>query len=153
MERTLVILKPSAIERGLIGETIRRFERKGLQLAGMKMVHLDDNILDIHYVHLKEKSFFYEVKDSMKRCPVVVQCWQGVDVASVVRLIIGVTNGRNAKLGTIRGDFSVSAQENIVHASDSKASAEVEIKRFFKENELFDYNLSSFSCLYAESER
>jgi len=152
MEKTLVILKPSAIQRGLIGEVIHRFERKGLQLTGMKMMQLDDQILNIHYAHLNEKPFFNEVKKSMSRCPVIMQCWEGIDAASVVRQIIGITNSRNAQPGTIRGDFSMSTQENIIHASDSTQSAEVEIKRFFKEDELFEYKLSSCSYLYATSE-
>lgn len=152
MERTLVILKPSAIERRLIGEVTQRFEQKGLDLIGMKMIELDDEILNIHYDHLKEKAFFKEVKISMKRCPVIVQCWEGVGAISVVRAMIGLTNGRDAKPSTIRGDFSVSSQENIIHASDSKKSAEIELKRFFIEKELFSYD-KHFSYLYANSER
>ena len=118
-----MILKPSAIQRRLVGEIIKRFEQKGLQLAGMKMMKLDDKILDIHYAHLKDKSFFAEIKNSMKSCPVIVQCWEGIDSAKVVRNMIGSTNGREAFPGTIRGDFSMSVQENIVHASDSAESA------------------------------
>lgn len=152
MEKTLVILKPSAIQRALMGEVISRFERKGLRLAGMKMIQLDDETLDVHYAHLKEKPFFQQVKDSMKATPVIVQCWEGVDAANVVRLLIGKTNGREAMPGTIRGDFSVSAQENIVHASDSAESAKIELKRFFKENEIFEYSLQTLVNLYSKDE-
>ncbi|MBB4035588.1 nucleoside-diphosphate kinase [Dysgonomonas hofstadii] len=152
MERTLLILKPSAIQRRLIGEIIKRFEQKGLQLAGMKMMKLDDDILDIHYAHLKDKPFFAEIKNSMKSCPVIVQCWEGIDAAKVVRNMIGSTNGREALPGTIRGDFSMSVQENIVHASDSAESAISEIKRFFKEEELFEYSFSGQAYMYAKSE-
>lgn len=152
MEKTLVILKPSALQRGLIGEIIHRFEQKGLKLSGMKMIQLDDNILDIHYAHLKEKSFFNEVKNSMKRSPVIVQCWEGKDVATVVRNMIGKTNGREAQPGSIRGDFSVSSQENIVHASDSVESAKNELKRFFSPEEIFDYKLLTLPILYANDE-
>lgn len=152
MEKTLVILKPSAIQRSLIGRVISRFEQKGLRLVGMKMVQLDDKILSIHYAHLKDKPFFQRVKDSMMACPVIVQCWEGVDSAKVVRKIIGSTNGREAQPGTIRGDFSVSAQENIVHASDSAESAKIELKRFFKDDELFQYDLQVHPNLYASDE-
>lgn len=149
MEKTLVILKPSCVQRALMGEVISRFEKKGLRLAGMKMMQLTDTILSEHYAHLKERPFFQRVKDSMQICPVVVQCWEGIDAAKVVRSLIGVTNGREAVAGTVRGDFSVSAQENIVHASDSAESAKIELKRFFTDNEIFDYKLSTYAHLYA----
>ncbi|MFC4675521.1 nucleoside-diphosphate kinase [Dysgonomonas termitidis] len=149
MEKTLVILKPSCVQRALMGEVISRFEKKGLRLAGMKMMQLTDTILNEHYAHLKERPFFQRVKDSMQICPVIIQCWEGIDAAKVVRSLIGVTNGREALPGTIRGDFSVSAQENIVHASDSAESAKIELKRFFTDNEIFDYKLSTYAHLYA----
>jgi len=152
MERTLVILKPSSIQRGLIGAVITRFENKGLRLAGMKMMQLDDKILSEHYAHLKDRPFFQRVKDSMMSCPVIVQCWEGIDAARVVRTLIGKTNGRDAAAGTIRGDFSVSSQENIVHASDSADSAKVELKRFFYDNEIFEYKLQVLPNLYADDE-
>ncbi|MBK5720889.1 nucleoside-diphosphate kinase [Dysgonomonas sp. Marseille-P4677] len=152
MEKTLVILKPSAIQRGLIGNVISRFENKGLHLIGLKMIQLNDEILNIHYAHLKDKSFFTDVKESMMSCPVIVQCWEGVDAVNVVRKLIGKTNGREATPGTIRGDFSMSAQENIVHASDSLSSAEIELSRFFGKGELFDYKISMSSSLYGRDE-
>lgn len=152
MEKTLVILKPSCVQRALIGEIISRFEKKGLRLAGMKMVQLTDAILSEHYAHLKDKPFFQRVKDSMQTCPVIIQCWEGKSASKVVRSLIGVTNGRDAAAGTIRGDFSVSSQENIVHASDSPESAKIELKRFFNDNEIFDYKLSTLPNLYASDE-
>ena len=152
MEKTLVILKPSTIQRNLIGEVITRFERKGLRLAGMKMTQLNDEILSIHYAHLKDKPFFQRVKDSMMSSPVIVQCWEGIDAAKVVRALIGKTNGREAQPGTIRGDYAMSSQENIVHASDSAESAEVELKRFFKEGELYEYRPHVLPNLYANDE-
>lgn len=139
MEKTLVILKPSCIHRCLIGEVIKRLEKKGLLLVGVKMMQLDDEILNAHYAHLKERPFFNMVKQSMMSTPVIVQCWEGKEAVHVVRNLIGVTNSREAAAGTIRGDFSMSSQENIVHASDSPESAEVELKRFFLDNELFTY--------------
>lgn len=152
MEKTLVILKPSCVQRALIGEVISRFEKKGLRLSGMKMMQLNDNILDIHYAHLKDKPYFQRVKNSMKASPVVVQCWSGKDAAKVVRNIIGITNGRNAAAGTIRGDFSMSFQENIVHASDSAESAELELPRFFADEEIYDYKITTQNFLYADDE-
>ena len=152
MEKTLVILKPSAIQRSLVGEVISRFERKGLQLTGTKMMQLDDKMLDIHYAHLKDKPFFQMVKDSMMSSPVIVQCWEGDNAATVVRKLIGCTNGQEAQAGTIRGDFSVSAQENIVHASDSAQSAEIELNRFFKDGEIFGRKSPVLPVLYSEDE-
>jgi nucleoside-diphosphate kinase len=152
MERTLVILKPCTVQRRLTGEIINRFEKKGLILAGMKMMWLTDEILSEHYAHLKEKPFFQRVKDSMKIFPVIVCCWEGVDAVQVVRTLTGPTNGRSALPGTIRGDYSMSMQENIIHASDSLETARVELKRFFNGNELYAYNPVLLSCLYANDE-
>lgn len=152
MEKTLVILKPSTVQRGLIGNVISRFEQKGLRLIAMKMMQLTDDILDIHYAHLKDKPFFQSVKKSMKASPVVVQCWEGIDAALVVRTLIGKTNGREALPGTIRGDFAVSSQENIVHASDSVDSAKVELERFFRKEEIFEYTPQSIQSLYSADE-
>lgn len=152
MEKTLVILKPSCVQRAFMGEVISRFEKKGLRLAGIKMMQLNDAILNEHYAHLKDRPFFGRVKQSMQESPVIVQCWEGIDAAKVVRNLIGVTNGRLAAAGTIRGDFSMSAQENIVHASDSAESAKIELARFFLDNEIFDYNLSTIGSLYANDE-
>ena len=152
LETTLIILKPSAVQRGLIGEIISRFEKKGLILTGLKMVWLSDEILSEHYAHLKDKPYFQRVKDSMNVCPVIVCCWKGKDAVKVVRAITGVTNSRDALPGTIRGDFSMSMQENIIHASDSPETASVELKRFFKEIELFNYKLNLISNLYANDE-
>jgi nucleoside-diphosphate kinase len=152
MERTLVILKPCTVQRRLIGEIISRFEKKGLILVGMKMIWLTDEILSEHYAHLKEKPFFQRVKDSMRTFPVVVCCWEGVDAIQVVRTITGATNGRSALPGTIRGDYSMSMQENIIHASDSFETAKIELKRFFNESELYIYNPTLLPCLYANDE-
>ncbi len=153
MEETLIILKPCTIQRGLVGEIISRFEKKGLIIAGMKMTWLTDEILNEHYAHLKDRSFFQRIKDSMRTCPVLVMCVKGIDAVNVVRNLTGVTNGRLAQPGTIRGDFSMSTQENIVHASDSPENAEVELNRFFKKEEIFDYEPEVILSLYATDER
>ncbi|SFL51248.1 nucleoside-diphosphate kinase [Proteiniphilum acetatigenes] len=152
MELTLVILKPSAVQRGIMGEVISRFERKGIQIVGMKMVELTDEILSEHYSHLAGKSFFGRVKDAMRVSPVVVMALKGLNVINVVREMAGVTNGREAQPGTIRGDYSMSVQENIVHASDSQETAQAELKRFFSENEIFNYSHYLIPYLYANDE-
>lgn len=148
----MVILKPCTLQRGLIGEVISRFEKKGLRLAGMKMSWLSDELLSEHYGHLKERPFFQRVKDAMRVSPVIVCCWEGIDAVQVVRNLAGVTNGRNAAPGTIRGDLSMSVQENIVHASDSLETAAIELARFFDEKEIYDYTPFVFPALYANDE-
>jgi len=152
MEKTLVILKPCTVQRGYMGEIISRFEKKGLRLAGMKMEWLTDEILSEHYAHLKEKPFFQRVKDTMRICPVILCCWEGIDAVRVIREMAGKTNGRNAQPGTIRGDYSMSVQENIVHASDSPETAEKELNRFFKKEEIYDYKLNNLLSIYADDE-
>jgi nucleoside-diphosphate kinase len=152
MERTLVILKPSTIQRGLAGEILSRFEKKGLILAGIKMTWLTDELLSEHYSHLKDKPFFQRLKNAMRTTPVVVCCLEGKEAVNVVRTITGATNGRSALPGTIRGDYSMSMQENIVHASDSLETAAVELKRFFNEDELYAYNPALLLSLYANDE-
>lgn len=139
MERTLILLKPCTVQRALIGEVINRFERKGLRIVGLKMMQLDERILNEHYAHLASRPFFQWVKNSMKSAPVIAICVEGTEAVEVVRSITGATNGRKAAPGTIRGDYAMSGQENIVHASDSTESAQVEINRFFRADELFDY--------------
>ena len=145
MEKSLVLIKPNAVQRGFIGEIIARFERKGLFIAGIKMMQLDDAILNEHYAHLSERSYFGELKDSMMVTPVVAICVAGLDTVETVRQMVGVTNSRRALPGTIRGDFSMSGEQNVVHASDSVENALVEIARFFKPEELFDYQ-SAVTC-------
>ena len=152
MEQTLVIIKPSAVERGLIGEIITRFQRKGLNIAGLKMMQLGEDILREHNAHLVDRPFFPWILASMMATPVIVVCVKGTDAVNVVRMMTGATNGCKAAPGTIRGDFSVSSQENIVHASDSVENAEIEIKRFFKSEEIFDYTSRSIDFIYAPDE-
>lgn len=152
MEQTLVLLKPCTLQRGLVGEIINRFEKKGLRLAGMKMMQLTDSILNEHYAHLSEKPFFQMLKDSMMSTPVIACCLEGIDAVRVVRAMTGATNGRNADPGTIRGDYCVSNQQNIVHASDSLETAAVELARFFEPEEIFDYTPSNRNYLYALDE-
>lgn len=152
MEKTLIILKPCAIRRDLVGEIIHRFEMKGMQLCGIKMMQLDDEILNEHYAHLMDRPYFQRIKNSMMKTPVVISVWKGVDIVEIAHHMAGATNGREAAQGTIRGDYSVSIQENIVHTSDTVENAKVEIDRFFRPEEVFDFKQLSNSVLYAENE-
>ena len=139
MERTLILLKPCTVQRRLIGEIINRIERKGLRIIGMKMMQLNEAILNEHYAHLADKPFFPTLKNAMMAAPVIAICAEGTEAVTVMRTITGATNGRKAAPGTIRGDYGMSGQENIVHASDSVENAEIEIRRFFKPEEIFEY--------------
>jgi len=149
-ETSLIIFKPDTLQRGLLGEMIHRFERKGLKIVGLKMIQLEDAILEEHYSHIKEKPFLGGIKKYMKATPVVVLAITGINAITAIRTVVGPTKGHEAPAGTIRGDFSMSGQSNIVHASDSKESAEAELKRFFKEGELFDYERPNFPFIYAD---
>ena len=115
-------------------------------------MQLTDSILNEHYAHLSEKPFFQMLKDSMMSTPVIACCLEGIDAVRVVRAMTGATNGRDADPGTIRGDYCVSNQQNIVHASDSLETAAVELARFFKPEEIFDYTPSNRNYLYALDE-
>ena len=152
MQQTLIIFKPSAVERGLVGTVLARFEAKGLAITGMKMMQLSPEILREHYAHLVDRPFFPSIVASMTASPVIVMCLKGVDAIWVVRSMTGDTNGRTAAPGSIRGDFSMSNQENIIHASSSVEDAEVEIKRFFSPDELFDYTPDAIRFINADSE-
>ena len=153
MEKTLIILKPSAIQRALVGKVIVRFQDKGLQIAGMKMMQLSEEILREHYAHLVDRPFFPSLLRSMMATPVVVMCLQGKDCVEVVRAMTGATNARKAAPGTIRGDFGLSGQENIIHASDSPENAQIEIRRFFRPEEIFDYETLTLPAILAPDER
>jgi nucleoside-diphosphate kinase len=150
MERSLIIMKPDAVQRNLIGEMISRFERKGLKIIGLKMMTVKDVQVEEHYAHIKDKPFFPGIKNFMQSCPVVVMALEGHNAVSAIRLIVGPTRGYEAGAGTIRGDFSLSTQSNIVHASDSVEGGISEISRFFEENELFDYSKIDTDFIYSD---
>jgi len=152
-EKTLIIIKPDALNRSLVGEIINRFEKKGLKIVGMKMIQLDDKTLKEHYSHLADKPFFPRIADFMKKWPVIAMVLEGLEAVDSVRLITGDTLGRKADAGTIRGDLSMSVQANIVHASDSVENSGKEIKRFFKDEELFSWERIDLEVIYAEDER
>ena len=153
MEKSLIILKPSCIQRALVGKVIDRFQQKGLTIAGIKMMQLDEKILREHYAHLVDRPFFPSLVKSMSATPVIVMALEGKDAVAVIRAMVGATNARNAAPGTIRGDFGMSGQENIVHASDSPENGVIEINRFFKPEEIFAYQPITISCIYSPDER
>src|SRR5688500_9033079 len=137
MERTLIIAKPDAVQRGLVGEIIKRLEQKGLKLMGIKMMTLDEAILQNHYAHLTDKPFYADLEKFMKSSPVVIMAWEGFECVNSVRIIVGATNPREADAGTIRGDFSIGTGRNLIHASDSAANGASEVDRFFSADELY----------------
>lgn len=151
-ERTLIIIKPDALQRNLIADIINRFEKKGLKLVGMKMMSIGDALVREHYAHHVDKPFFTDLKTFMQSSPVIVMVWQGIEAVRICRQLIGATSGRKADIGTIRGDLSNSGSRNIVHGSDSVETAGVEIKRFFHDDELFDWNKTDVGHIYAPDE-
>jgi nucleoside-diphosphate kinase len=152
-QRTAVLVKPDGMHRGLIGEIISRFERKGLKLVGLKMVQLSDKQLSDWYVEHKDKSFFGDLKSFMSQMPIVAMVWEGIDAIPVVRKLVGTTLGREAEAGSIRGDFSMSQQLNLIHASSSEGDAEREISIVFDKTQLFEYQSVLDQVIYAEYER
>src|SRR6056297_1551144 len=152
MEKTLILLKPDALQRNFLGEVISRFERKGLKIVGLKMMRLSEKTLEKHYSQHKGKNFFKDLVKFMKDSPVVAIVLEGTGAIKAVRNLCGPTVGREAEAGTIRGDFSMSHQHNIVHASDSKETAKKEINRFFKDSELFNYEKYDLTSVYANDE-
>ena len=153
MQRTVVLLKPDSIQRGLIGEIIHRFERKGLKLVGLKMMAVSDALLEEHYAHHKDKPFFTGLKKFMSSAPIVCVLLEGIDAVKVVRKMAGLTSGREAELGSIRGDFSMSTSANIIHVSDTEDAASEEEARFFKKDEIFDWESAVAPYLYGEDEK
>ncbi|EKD78922.1 MAG: hypothetical protein ACD_41C00227G0016 [uncultured bacterium] len=152
-QRSLIIVKPDALQRNLLGEIIHRFERKGLKIIGLKMMQIDDVKIVEHYSHHADKPFFADLKKFMQSSPVVMIVLEGYEAIDAIRLIVGPTKGRAADAGSIRGDFAMSVQYNIIHASDSAESAKAEVTRFFSKDELFDYSKIDFDMIYGADER
>lgn len=139
METTLILLKPDTIQRGLIGEIVARIERKWLKIVWLKMMQLNDAIINEHYDFLMSKPFFPMLKAYMQSAPVVALAVSGNNAVKTVRTLTGATNPAEALPGTIRWDFALSIDANIIHASDSVETAEKELKRFFKEWEICEF--------------
>lgn len=152
IERTLIIIKPDALNRGISGKVLARFEEKGLKIVALKMVWLDEKLLREHYAHLASKPFFPDIVKFMSSSPVVVGVLEGRNAIELVRGMCGVTDANKAAPGTIRGDFAISTSRNVIHASDTPETAKIEIGRFFKPEEIFSYQHSNTRYLYAEDE-
>ncbi len=138
MEKTLIIFKPDSLENKKIGESLRRFEEEGFDICACKMVQLNEKILHEHYAHIKHISVFPSIVNYMSSRPVIIMVLQGKDAIQRVRDLLGPTDSAIAPKGTIRGDLGTDKTRNIAHASDSPENAEIEIKRFFAFDELFE---------------
>jgi len=138
LETTLILFKPDAVEKNLTGKVLARFEEAGFTICGIRMMQLDDAVLREHYAHIADKPFFPEIVAFMSRTPVIALALQGEDAISRVRDLLGPTNSKNAAPGTIRGDFGEDMMINVCHASDSTEAAAAELRRFFREGEVFD---------------
>jgi len=136
VERTFIMVKPDGVARGLVGEVIARFERRGFSLRGMKAMRIDRALAERHYAEHVEKPFFESLAAFITSGPVVAMVWEGRDAISVARTMMGVTDSAQAAPGTVRGDFSLSKEENVVHGSDGPDSAVREIALFFGDDEL-----------------
>ncbi|MBN1262207.1 MAG: nucleoside-diphosphate kinase [Anaerolineae bacterium] len=139
MERTLIILKPDAVQRGLIGELIQRIERRGLRIAGMKMLWVTRELAERHYGEHKGKPFYEPLLKFITAAPVVALVVSGPEAIQVMRAMMGKTDSKQAAAGTIRGDFGLSNRHNLIHGSDSPESATREITLWFADKEIFDY--------------
>lgn len=140
MERTFLMVKPDGVQRNLIGEIVARFEKKGYQLVGAKLMTIPTELAEEHYGEHKERPFFGELVSFITSGPVFAMVWQGDNVIAAARKMMGATNPQESAPGTIRGDFGIQVGQNIIHGSDSKESAEREINLFFNTNEVNDYN-------------
>ena len=148
MEKTLIILKPDAVQRGLIGEIITRFEKKGLQIVAAKMMRIPQSLAETHYEPHKVKPFYPGLVKFMTSSPVLVLALSGKDAINISRKMMGATFGSKAEPGTIRGDFGVSNSFNLIHGSDSPESAQRELGLFFKPDELLDWQPASQAWVY-----
>lgn len=148
METTLIILKPDAVQRGLTGKILTRFEEKGLQIVGMKLMQISPELAAKHYEAHKERPFYKGLVSFMTSSPVVVLAVRGVGAITIARKMMGATFGSKAEPGTIRGDFGVSNSFNLIHGSDSPEAAERELGLFFGPGEVLDYNRAVNAWVY-----
>ena len=140
MEKTFLMVKPDGVQRNLIGEIVSRFEQKGFQLVGGKLMSISKELAEEHYGEHKERPFFGELVDFITSGPVFAMIWEGENVISTARQMMGATNPKDSAPGTIRGDFAVTVGKNIIHGSDSPESAVREIGLFFNKEELVQYD-------------
>ena len=139
MEKTFIMLKPDAVQRGLVGTIIARFESKGAKLVGLKLMQVDRALAEEHYAEHKGKGFFEPTVNYIMSSPVVAMVWEGKNIVALARELMGATNPANANPGSIRGSYAMDISRNIIHGSDSVASAEREIALYFKSEELVEY--------------
>jgi len=147
MQTTLILLKPDTIERSLIGQVISRLENKWLKIVGLKMMELNDDLINEHYDFLMDKPFFPKLRAYMQRTPIVAIAAKGITAVPTVRNLTWATNPAEALPGSIRGDYALTIDANIIHASDTPENAEIELKRFFSNKDIFDYNKISDEVL------
>jgi nucleoside-diphosphate kinase len=140
MEKTFLMVKPDGVQRNLIGEIVSRFEKKGFRLVGAKLMSISTELAEEHYGEHKERPFFGELVDFITSGPVFAMVWEGENVISVARQMMGSTNPKDAAPGTIRGDYGITVGKNVIHGSDSPESAVREMGLFFNENELVAYD-------------
>jgi nucleoside-diphosphate kinase len=148
MERTLIILKPDAVQRGLCGRILTRFEEKGLQMVGLKLMRISQQLAETHYESHKGKGFYPGLVKFMTSSPVIVLALEGKNAIAIARKMMGATFGSNAEPGTIRGDFGVSNSFNLIHGSDSPEAAQRELGLFFKPDELTPWQPASQAWVY-----
>ncbi|CAH0145048.1 nucleoside-diphosphate kinase [Priestia megaterium] len=148
IQKTFLMVKPDGVQRSIIGEVISRFEKKGFQLVGAKLMHISQELAEKHYGEHKEKPFFGELVKFITSGPVFAMVWEGENVISVSRQMVGKTNPQEALPGTIRGDYGLIVDKNIIHGSDSPESAEREISLFFESEELTFYKKDADAWIY-----
>jgi len=139
VEKSLVLIKPDAIQRGLTGEIITRLEKKGLKIVAIKMLQMDKALAQRHYAAHKDKAFFGNLVDFITSSPIIAIVFQGKNAVEIIRQTMGATDSAKAKSGTIRGDFGLDIEHNLIHGSDSPENASGEINLFFSTEEILDY--------------
>ncbi|XP_070553856.1 nucleoside diphosphate kinase-like [Ptychodera flava] len=147
-ERSFIMIKPDGVQRGIIGEVIKRFEQKGFKLVAMKFMQADEALLKKHYADLSEKPFFAGLVKHVSSGPVCPMVWEGLNVVKTGRFMLGETNPADSRPGTIRGDFCIDMGRNIIHGSDSVESAQKEISMWFDEKELVEWTPVQHSMVY-----
>uniref|UniRef100_H3AA07 Nucleoside diphosphate kinase n=1 Tax=Latimeria chalumnae TaxID=7897 RepID=H3AA07_LATCH len=147
-ERTFIAVKPDGVQRGLMGEIIKRFEQKGFKLVAAKFLQASEDLLKTHYIDLKDRPFYAGLVKYVNSGPVLAMVWEGLNVVKTGRVMLGETNPADSKPGTIRGDFCIQVGRNIIHGSDSIESAEKEIKLWFKPEELIEYTSCAQDWIY-----
>lgn len=139
MEQTFVMVKPDGVQRGIVGEIIKRIEQKGFKLVGLKLMQMTEELARKHYFEHEGKPFFAELVAFITSGPVVAMLWQGDNVITSIRVLMGETNPVESLPGTIRGDLAISTGQNVIHGSDSPEAAERERNLFFQKTEILDY--------------